>query len=142
MSKSVYTGWDASVPVNLHDVTVTKPGWSLRKGPRATPPHDFARMRRLQPNTKLLPQTVDWLLGLPPKVRPHSLAKKFARIANNLCYLWSDAIACRRYFNDLLTDHRGGRQGFPAPIAQELLTLRRYFDARSSSHPGRELRRT
>ena len=126
MSKSIYAGWDASVPVNLHDVTVTKPGWSVRKGPRAAPPHDFTRMRRLHPNTKLLPQTIDWLIALPPKVRPHVLAAKFARIANNLCYLWNDADLCMRYLNDLQTDHRGGRQGFPVAIAQELTTLRRY----------------
>ena len=141
MSKSVYKGWDASVPVNLHDVTVTKPGWSVRKGPRAVPPRDFTRMRRLHPNTKLMPQTIDWVLALPPKVRPHLLAAKFARVANNLCYMWNNADACMRYFDDLLTDRRCGRQGFPVAVAEELATLRRYFEQLRRTDFGKYMRR-
>jgi hypothetical protein len=133
LGKSVYNGWDSSLAVNIHDVTVTKPGWSARRVPGV--PRDFAKLRRMQPTNKLLPATIDWILALPPRVRPHALAKQFARIANGLCYLWHDRGACLAYFGDLLTDRRGGRQGFPSAVEQELRALWRYYQ-RLASAPG------
>jgi hypothetical protein len=40
-----------------------------------------------------------------------------------------------RYFEDLLTDRRGGRQGFPFSIAQEIASLSDYY--RSDVFPVR-----
>lgn len=109
------------------DVTVTRPGWNVR-AQRIGPQRDYRAMRKSNPVDRLLPRTVDWILALPPRVRPHILADKYARIANQLCVVWNDPPACRRYFDDLASDRRGGRQGFPPWLTQELGALREYFD--------------
>ncbi len=88
---------------------------------------DFRHVRRRDPVNRLLPQTVDWVLSLPPKVRPHLLATKFARIANLLCSTWHDPDATQHCFDDLLTDRRGGRQGFPLGVLKELQALWRHY---------------
>ena len=124
MKKSIYRGWrNLPSDVQLQDTTVTGgPGWAGDRS-KEEPGHP----RRADPVNRLLPRTVDWILELPPKVRPHLLASKFARIANQLCSTWSDPEASRRYFADLLTDRRGRRQGFPLGILKELHALRRYY---------------
>jgi hypothetical protein len=41
--------------------------------------------------------------------------------------LWKSPRQMDRYFEDLLTDTRGGRQGFPLGILMELTTLKDYY---------------
>jgi hypothetical protein len=135
MRNSIYLGW-RNLPADIHlqDVTVTGgPGWSQRKAPGQS-----SRQRRAQPVNKLLPLTVDWILALPPPVRPHLLAARFPRIANDICCSWHDPALCQAYFEDLMTDRRGGRQGFPVGILKELHRLWRHY---ASLHPGIDERR-
>jgi hypothetical protein len=40
---------------------------------------------------------------------------------------WNDRIACPAYFDELLVDRRGGRQGFPPAVRRDLLKLRDYW---------------
>jgi hypothetical protein len=115
-----------------HDVTVSRPGWMLGK-PRF-PLRDPRRLRRAQPSNVLHPHTVDWILGLPARIRPHILAVKYGRIANQLCGLWHDPDACVRYFDDLLTDKRGGRAGFAPWLRKEIVELRDFY---AQLHPTR-----
>ena len=124
MKGSIYRGWrNLPSDVQFQDTTVTGgPGWT-GDGSKEEPGHP----RRADPVNRLLPRTVDWILELPPKVRPHLLSSKFARIANQLCSTWNDPEASRRYFADLMTDRRGRRQGFPLGILKELHALRRYY---------------
>ena len=72
---------------------------------------------------------IRWLASLPDEVRPIELGRKFPRIINTIAAKWADFIGCRRYLNSLQIDERGGRQGFPFEIVQEICALREYFDS-------------
>ena len=67
-----------------------------------------------------------WSAALPTTVRPDALIERFPRIANLLALQWSDANARAAYFDELLVDRRGHRQGFPPPVLDELLRLRNH----------------
>jgi len=68
--------------------------------------------------------TLRWVVGLPPPLRPLQLGRRFPRIANKLCDLWSEPCLCNRYLSELLLDTRDGeRQGFPIAVATELAAL-------------------
>src|SRR5512137_1062786 len=83
--------------------------------------------REPQPEETLLPATSSWLDALPEDVRPLALAAAYPRIANRLCMLWRRVARCEEYLDDLLVDRRGGRAGFPLPVAKELTALRNYY---------------
>lgn len=83
--------------------------------------------REPQPEEALLPATSSWLDTLPEDVRPVALAAAYPRIANRLCVLWRRVARCEEYLDDLLVDRRGGRAGFPLPVATELTALRGYY---------------
>ena len=68
-----------------------------------------------------------WLEALPMSVRPVALADKYPRIANKLASLWKQPRQCDVYFESLLVDERGGRQGFPQSVALELVTLKTHY---------------
>lgn len=78
-------------------------------------------------DTSLSEQAADWLKSLPETVRPAKLATTYPRIANRLCQCWRRPVEADRYFEDLLTDKRGGRQGFPLGVALELASLNDYY---------------
>jgi hypothetical protein len=124
--KSIYRGWRA-LPADVHEGDVTVRGPAPRVQHVARSPKDWTALRKARPAEQLLPRTVDWILGLPPGLRPHLLARSYARIANQLCVAWTERTSCRAYFDDLLTDRRGGRRGFPLGVHQELLALRRHY---------------
>ena len=76
----------------------------------------------------LMPETYRWLHRLPRGIRPLVLPRKFPRIANALCRTWSDEQALSEYLDGLVFDHRGGRQGFPALVQEELEALYHWVD--------------
>jgi hypothetical protein len=96
--------------------------------PDAPAPSD-AKMRRRNSHevNRLLSSTIDWLANLPLHVRPLALATQFPRVANRIAQEWKEPSACRRDFEDLVYDNRGGRQGFPPEVLVELLTLRDHY---------------
>lgn len=65
-----------------------------------------------------------WLRKLPPGRRPVHLCAQFPRLANLLAWHWRDPVLTHELLDDLLTDRRGGRAGFPRAIAFELRRLR------------------
>lgn len=83
------------------------------------------RARRVEDQV-LLTDTLRWLAELPRGVRPKALPRRYARIANELSRLWADEQALTTYLGDLLVDRRGGRQGFPALVHEELQALQRF----------------
>lgn len=100
--------------------------------------HDPSSLRR-PPSTNdfaLNRDAIRWLAQLPDEVRPIELGRQFPRIINTIAAKWVDFIGCRRYLNSLQIDERGGRQGFPFVIVQEICTLREYFD---SLYPPRRI---
>lgn len=71
--------------------------------------------------------TFKWLATLPKEARPNALALKFPRIANRLAEIWKRPLQCERYMDDLITDGRGDRQGFPTDVVADLAALKKYF---------------
>jgi hypothetical protein len=60
-------------------------------------------------------------------VRPNALAAQYARIANALAATWHTPRECRSYLNELLTDTRGTRKGFPPDVKRDLQRLRDFY---------------
>jgi hypothetical protein len=83
--------------------------------------------RHEQSSEGISEQTRAWLESLPMSVRPVALADKYPRIANRFAQLWKQPRQCDKYFESLLVDERGGRQGFPQSIALELVTLKIHY---------------
>ena len=81
-------------------------------------------------------ETVLWLNELPESVRPMQTCARFPRIVNRLASAWPQAAACCAYFDELLLDRRGNRQGFPMQIAFELAALKNYFE--TAVHPSQQ----
>jgi hypothetical protein len=90
---------------------------------------DWLPRRKANPYERLLATTLAWCATLPPGVQPNELCSRFPRIANGLASGWRDRDATMRYFDDLLTDKRGGRNGFPADVLEELHSLKAFYEA-------------
>ncbi len=84
-------------------------------------------LRRAEPLNRPLPAALHWIGSLPASVQPLALLHQFPRIANRLAQAWNDEAALAECFDDLLTDRRGGRQGFPPAVQRELTLLREYI---------------
>lgn len=67
-----------------------------------------------------------WLRELPARRRPQRLCELYPRVANRIAWCWHDAALAAHALDDLLTDRRGGRRGFPPMIVRELLRLREF----------------
>jgi hypothetical protein len=52
---------------------------------------------------------------------------RFPRIANLLAANWDNPGDCTAYISSLLHDQRGGRQGFPAEVVQDIHDLGRWY---------------
>ena len=68
-----------------------------------------------------------WMMSLPSDLRPIELLRRYPRIANRLAETWSDVAVTEQKLEELVLDRRGGRQGFPPPVAAELLRLREHW---------------
>jgi hypothetical protein len=90
---------------------------------------DKSASRRAQRDPEVLAtEAIEWLAALPEEVRPEELPVRFPRIANALARRWSNRDLCRAYFDDVLLDKRGARRGLPDEVADELATLKDYFE--------------
>jgi hypothetical protein len=69
-----------------------------------------------------------WLRRLPSRRRPLRLCELHPRVANRIAWCWHDPALADQVLDDLLTDRRGGRQGFAAPVVRELQRLRDFND--------------
>jgi|SRR5215467_2679462 len=70
------------------------------------------------------------LASIEESARPMELARVFPRIVNRMAALWKSKQEMDRYFEDLLTDTRGSRQGFPLGVLMELTTLKDYYQSK------------
>ena len=68
------------------------------------------------------------------RLYPHELEKRYARILNKIVDLW-ETPQMEAYFLELLVDTRGGRQGFPPEVANEIYQLSRLHD---HLHPNKK----
>lgn len=88
---------------------------------------DWAHQRKAKPADFILPSTRAWLSTLPAEIMPVALATHYPRIVNTIAMHWSDKRGCPELFDELLSDRRGGRAGFPAASARDLLNLQEYW---------------
>ena len=70
------------------------------------------------------------LATIEESARPKELVALFPRIVNRMARLWRTPREMDRYFEELLTDTRGHRQGFPLSILMDLSTLKDYYQAK------------
>jgi hypothetical protein len=77
--------------------------------------------------------SLEWLIKLPPSVRPEALRDQFPRIVNGLSECWPDSDTVLTFFERLLNDKRPGRRGFPAAVQKELEVL---CEFRAALTPG------
>ena len=117
--------------VSLEDAKKVLDTTGAREAPKDEEQKDWRWARTFKPPVPLLDTTVAWMARLPPEVRPVDLARCYPRIANRFCEVWARQDECDRYFDSLMVDRRGRRQGFPASVAQELANLRKHF-----AHPN------
>lgn len=82
--------------------------------------------RRTGAEETLSPETSAWIGTLPANVRPKQLALRYPRLANRIGETWRAPLHCLHLLDGLMTDDRGGRQGFPLAVATELATLRNH----------------
>ncbi|AXS80821.1 ankyrin repeat domain-containing protein [Dechloromonas sp. HYN0024] len=59
---------------------------------------------------------------------PHQLVARYPHIAQHIESLWHNADAVADYFSDLMIPSRPNRQGFPADVAAEIMSLSMAFD--------------
>ena len=93
---------------------------------------DYSK-RRHQPDKddlKLSAAGLTWLASIEQSSRPIKLAAAFPRIVNRMAKLWKMPREMDHYFEDLLTDTRGHRQGFPLKILMELTTLKDHYETK------------
>ena len=90
---------------------------------------DYSK-RRHQPekdDLELSAAGLTWLASIDQSARPIKLAAAFPRIVNRMAKLWKTPRDMDRYFEELLTDTRQNRQGFPLKILMELGSLKDYY---------------
>jgi hypothetical protein len=91
---------------------------------------DHKRRGALPSDRALTGTAMDWVVSLPPTIRPHSTCEQFPRVANAIAESWSDARLCKSVLDHMLNDYRGGRRGFPATVQAELGMLMRHQQQR------------
>jgi hypothetical protein len=66
------------------------------------------------------------LASLDRHVSLSVLPAQFPRVLNRIADVWNRPVMADQLFDDLLLDGRGGREGFPCSVIQELTRLRGY----------------
>jgi hypothetical protein len=70
------------------------------------------------------------LASIEEPARPKEIAASLPRIINRMAKLWKTPRQMDLYFDELLTDARGNRKGFPLGVLMELSTLKDYYQAK------------
>lgn len=113
-------------------------GFEARAYARQGPPLETKERSPDRSVEVVLPQTIKWARAIPSELRPRALAIQFPRIANALADVWSQPSLFNMLLCQLMLDDRGGRQGFPFDVLQDLANLRMHFDTRYK-HPGTDV---
>ena len=67
------------------------------------------------------------------------LIETFPRIGNRIVLLWG-TVDLQNYLNTLIVDERGGREGFPHPVAEAILRIHgEHYKTVSENEPGNEM---
>ncbi len=84
---------------------------------------DWSSVRKARPAGYLLPVTEKWFDAFPADKAPCALASQYPRICNLIAVHWNDMRGAPELFEDLLTDRRGGRAGFPPAVRRDLISV-------------------
>ena len=84
----------------------------------------------LQPACPLSGDAIRLMWRLDGKISLSETADQFPRILNHIAAVWNKPVEADRYFEDLLHDSRGGRQGFPLRVLTEVNALRDFYVTR------------
>jgi hypothetical protein len=122
---SIYRKFNRIPPDELHHFERQR---SASNESRLQDQSDWLPRRKANPYEKLLATTRTWCDALPQGLQPEELCARFPRIANGLASGWRDRDATMRYIDELLTDTRGDRQGFPANVLEELHALKAFYE--------------
>lgn len=71
----------------------------------------------------LNPQAETFFRALPPEAYPRATIESYPRIANRIVELHDNKEALTQYFESLISDDRGGRQGFSFAVLSEIQSL-------------------
>jgi hypothetical protein len=108
----------------------TNPPGQRAEMPSSQPAAGAGEARRAPDNPedrKLNAAAEAWYAALPDTVQPVKLAERYPGICNRMAERWKQPEQIVPYFDELLMDNRGGRQGFPISIAIEIASLKEYF---------------
>jgi len=64
------------------------------------------------------------------------LCRHYPRLANRIAARWDDTRAVGHLLTELTIDRRGGRRGFPPPVAADILRLHRLHAKRLVAGAG------
>jgi hypothetical protein len=92
-----------------------------------------AKEQDMPEEVELSTEANDFFRTLPGDQYPQALVDSYPRIANTIVELRYDQGKLESYFQSLLNDARGGRQGFPFKVLVDLQNLR---DAMLGTDPG------
>ena len=79
------------------------------------------------PPETLTPAAEALLRSVPADCQPRVLAEKFPRILNRMAEIWRRPSLMDAYFDELLVDTRGGRQGFPLDVLFDITSLKEHY---------------
>jgi hypothetical protein len=91
---------------------------------------ELHRRKPLPSDRALTGAAMDWVIGLPPALRPHTACEQFPRVVNAIAASWADLPFSLQVIDHMNNDYRGGRRGFPAAVQAELTALYDYQKAR------------
>jgi hypothetical protein len=88
------------------------------------------RRKPLATDRALTGGSMEWVISLPPTLRPHTLCEQFPRIVNLVAECWPDVSRSSAILDQLVNDRRGNRRGFPPAVQTELAALQNYLQER------------
>ncbi len=108
------------LPAGVMQVKHMQPGYweQLRRKPTVT-------------DRALTGPAMDWVISLPPSLRPHVTCEQFPRVVNAISSAWANTGYSVQVLDHMINDYRGGRRGFPEAVQRELRALRAHQSTRS-----------
>jgi hypothetical protein len=68
------------------------------------------------------------LVKVDSKVGLREISVRYPRVLNRIAASWDSPLDAERCFDELLLDARGTRQGFPASVISEIVSLRHHYE--------------